>query len=128
MTQDQLGSLQKLLRGLLTQHQALVELQSLSADAAKAAQAKENGHIPLIERLDEYPPNGADLTKLVIYPPTLRSIPVKPLFLDIAWNYINYPGRGTETRGPGVDGDSSESRENVEQKSQGRKGWFGFGR
>lgn len=128
VTQEQLESLHKLLKGLLIQHRALVELHSLSSDAAKATQAKENGYIPLIERLDEYPPNGADLTKLVLYPPTLRSIPVKPLFLDIAWNYIEYPGRGRETRGAGVNGGSEETKENVEQKSQGRKGWFGFGR
>lgn len=50
---------------------------------------------PVVERLSEYPASGhVDLEKIVEWPPRLRVVPVKPLFLDTAWNYIEYPGRG----------------------------------
>lgn len=49
---------------------------------------------PAVEKLDEYPASGfVDLEKIVEWPPRLRVVPVKPLFLDTAWNYIEYPGR-----------------------------------
>lgn len=60
----------------------------------------------------------------------MQPVPVKPLFLDVAWNYIDYPGRKKNASGVGagdeingVDGTRAE-----EKKEAGRKGWFGFGR
>ena len=82
---------------------------------------------PMIERLDEYPPEGVDLTNLVTYPPKLQPIPVKPIFLDLAWNYIDYPGRVSkpyEKEAP-VTGGGSEKQE---EKKEGKRGWFSFGR
>ena len=125
VTENQATSLRELLKGLVARQQALVELDNLSAKAAKLEKSKAIGAIPLIERLDEYPPNGADLTNLVIYPPKLRPIPVKPIFLDVAWNYIDYPGhskKGQEIK------TVAEATEKIEEKKEGRKGWFGFGR
>ena len=81
----------------------------------------------MIERLDEYPVNGADLSNLVIYPPRLRPIPVKPIFLDVAWTYIDYPGRAKKGQGV-ADGGLKAAAERVDEKKEGRKGWFGFGR
>ena len=82
----------------------------------------------MIERLDEYPPEGVDLTNLVTYPPRPQPIPVKPIFLDTAWNYIDYPGRpkkGTATAGGGK---AEETSAEAEPKKETKKGWFGFGR
>jgi len=66
-----------------------------------------------------------DLKKLVEWPPRLRPVPVKPLFLDVAWNYIDYPGTKS--------GGAENAEKTIEDKSDGkgkeaRKGWFGFGR
>ena len=125
---SQSESLQHLLQGLVSQHRALVELHNLTSDASKAASLKENSNIPLIERLGEYPVNGADLTKLVEYPPQLRPIPVKPIFLDVAFNYIEYPGRTRRARDGGSHASNADKQSKGEEKPPMRKGWFGFGR
>lgn len=52
-------------------------------------------------------------------------VPVKPLFLDVAWNYVEYPGRKRELDvGKTVNGVD----EGVKEEKKERKGWFGFGR
>ena len=126
VTKSQATSLRELLEGLVTQNQALVEIDNLNAEAAKSETSRAVSAIPLIERLDEYPPNGADLANLVIYPPKLRPIPVKPIFLDVAWNYIDYPGRSRKRQE--TKAVVGATKEKVEEKKEGRKGWFGFGR
>jgi len=116
----------------VSQHRALVELEegNSAASASASASATRSGQAPLIERLDEYPATGVDLTRLVTYPPRLEAIPVKPLFLDIAWNYIQYPGRAAQAPRHGekattvMDGDTGQ----VEEKKEAKRGWFGFGR
>jgi signal recognition particle subunit SRP68 len=72
--------------------------------------------------------NGADLKNLVTYPPKVEPIPVKPLFLDVAWNYIEYPGREREVAGNGVNGPGDGAARPAEEKKEAKKGWFGFGR
>lgn len=127
VTQDQVDVIRHLLEGLVAQHRALVEIENLTANAAKSEKFKAVGAIPMIERLDEYPENGADLNNLVIYPPKLRPVPVKPLFLDVASTYIEYPGR--EKKGQeGHNAVVESGKQKVEEKKEGRKGWFGFGR
>ena len=123
VTPTQTSYLRDLLQSLVYRHHALVELHNLQEEKAKAAERKGKTALPMIERLDEYPANGVDLTNLVTYPPKLKPIPVKPLFFDFASNYIEYPGRrrGRE----GVNG-SVEAKE--EPKKETKKGWFGFGR
>jgi signal recognition particle subunit SRP68 len=84
-----------------------------------------------VERLDTFPENGeVDLTNVVTYPPKLQPIPVKPIFLDIAWNYIDYPGR-TPVK-PVIDGDTpmqeAPASEGQPPPQQQKRGWFGFGR
>lgn len=57
-------------------------------------------------------------------------MPVKPLFLDVAWNYIEYPDRRKrvkEVAGRDPNGFNAGDVK-VEEKKEGRKGWFGFGR
>ncbi len=112
------------LQSLVSQYRGLVELKALST-AQKSD--KTNWRPPIIERLGEYD-DDVDLKNLVTYPPKLQPIPVKPLFFDLAWNYIEYPGRTPAA----VNGDASGGVETKaggeEKKETGRKGWFGFGR
>ena len=117
---------------LMTKTHARVELNSLSTPAT----ATQAGARPLVENMNAYPPPGqrVDLTNLVTYPPKIEPVPVKPLFLDVAWNYIEYPGRKAEGKGvvetvqevvqPVVNGIKEDSAKEPEKK----RGWFGFGR
>ena len=121
ITPAQASDLHSLLQSLVSQHRALVELHNIrSASSSKIT----NPVPPLIERLDEYPPNDVDLRNLVTYPPKVEPIPVKPLFLDVAFNYIEYPGRVRKIDGKAVNG-VTEGAKGVEEK---KRGWFGFGR
>jgi signal recognition particle subunit SRP68 len=117
--------LQDLLAGEVQRYRALVELLNLN----EAAQKSEEGSnkTPLVERLNEYPSKGVDLQNLVQWPPKLEPVPVKPLFFDAAWNYIEYPGRQV---GNVEVNEANEEKANAgkEQTQQQKKGWFGFGR
>ncbi|MCJ1270307.1 hypothetical protein MMC22_010203 [Lobaria immixta] len=136
ITQSQVSNLQKLLQTLVAHHRALAELESLTTAAASVP--KPPNPAPLVERLDEYPAlgsGGVDLLNLVTYPPRVEAVPVKPLFLDVAWNYIEYPGRAKNRDpvdgGAGVNGvraGAGVGDGRTEEKKEGRKGWFGFGR
>jgi len=123
VTSIQLNSLSQYTQGLVSQYRGLVELENISA-AQKAD--KSRWKAPIIERLDEYD-DDLDLTNLVTYPPKLQPIPVKPLFFDLAWNYIEYPGRTLEA----VNSDAMDGvapKKAAEEKKETKKGWFGFGR
>lgn len=77
--------------------------------------------VPLIDRLGEYPAGGVDLQNIVEYPPQLPFVPVKPIFLDVAWNYIEYPGRRTKE----VERNQAE-RQPSPAPAQQKRGWFSF--
>ena len=78
---------------------------------------------------------------MMTYPPTdLLPVPLKPVVLDVAWNYIDYDdvdGSAVVEKGK-KDGGKQERKEGKEGKekdadadanmSTGRRGWFGFGR
>lgn len=125
VTPSQAKSLQELLQGLVFQHRALVELHDLKAADVKSSNIGKQA--PLVERLDEYPQGSVDLTNLVTYPPKMEPIPVKPIFLDVAYNYIQYPDRTRKVVDKGVNG-HVHGQGGSEEKKEGRKGWFGFGR
>lgn len=134
--------LQAYLAGELQRHQALVHIFNLQAEAEKA-QSVDAQSVPLVERLHQYPVGGVDLTRIVEIPPRMAPIPVKPIFLDIAWNYIDYPGKG---RAAGTKPQAQEIKaaaaaaaaaaptedtpkpKPAEQPQPQKKGWFGFGR
>lgn len=78
---------------------------------------------PLVARLDKYPVGEVNLSRLVNYPPQLEPVPVKPLFLDVAWNYIDYPGTRKAVANQQTSGQSTQS-----EKKQTKRSWFGFGR
>ncbi|KAL2848090.1 hypothetical protein BJY01DRAFT_212247 [Aspergillus pseudoustus] len=110
------------LRALVTKYQGLVTLESIAAQE----QSKSTNQRPLVERLDEYSGDSLNLNNLVPYPPGIQPIPVKPLFLDVAWNYIDYPREGKAAL-PAVA--SALQTEQQQPPAEGRRrGWFGFGR
>lgn len=120
---NELQGFHQYMDGLVSQYRALVELKNLLSQ--QKAAAKDVYRPPLAERLDEYPIEDVDLTHLVNYPPRLQPIPVKPLFFDLAWNYIDYPGRAPSvTNGTPTVPKAAEE----EKKVPAKKGWFGFGR
>jgi signal recognition particle subunit SRP68 len=76
--------------------------------------------------LNSYPSDGhVDLANLVTYPPKLEPIPVKPLFFDVAYNYIQYPGKNQGGETPQA---TAPREENGKEQQPAKKGWFGFGR
>ncbi|KAL2158941.1 hypothetical protein VTH06DRAFT_2971 [Thermothelomyces fergusii] len=82
---------------------------------------------PLSSRLSDYPAGGVDLDNIVTYPPRLEPFPVKPLFLDVAWNYVAYPGKAADNDQAAQPRESPAAEPQPEAKPQ-RRGWFGFGR
>jgi signal recognition particle subunit SRP68 len=92
----------------------VVTLEKLSGPKAGGSSCQP----PLIERMDEYAADSLDLSNLVPYPPKMQPIPVKPLFLDVAWNYIDYPR----------DDQVEPANKDTEERKESRRGWFGFGR
>jgi signal recognition particle subunit SRP68 len=111
-------SLHSTLSSLQLHHRALLYLHTLTPGSDSQAQKYAP---PLVERLDTYPAGGVDLNNLVTYPPKLAPVPVKPLFFDVAWNYIDYPGR--EPKEP----EQTVQQEKKPQETQKKKGWFSFG-
>jgi signal recognition particle subunit SRP68 len=131
---------------------ALVEIFKSANNKPAAAQptGTTTGKPPLSSRLNDYPSSGVDLENIVTYPPRLEPFPVKPLFLDVAWNYITYPGKGggaeqqqqPQQAGAAAEGaaatadgsreedegDDADTGAAGEAKPQQKRGWFGFGR
>jgi signal recognition particle subunit SRP68 len=116
------------LQNITAHYRGLVALSQLANNSATAAKAHLTNAAPLAENLNVYPASGfVDLGNLVTWPPRLKPVPVKPLFFDVAFNYIEYPGRATpvaEEKSQGLD--EVETGE-AEQKPV-KKGWGFFGR
>ncbi|KIV97250.1 hypothetical protein, variant [Exophiala mesophila] len=141
VSSEQIESLVTTLNKLVIQYRALAELKALTpAPSTANAQPTSTATFkpaPLIERLhrNEFV-ESVDLTNLVNYPPKLRPVPVKPLFFDLAWNYINYPGQNQDDASTGeaitgasagkANGDAGAIK--TEEAKPAKKGWFGFGR
>ncbi|KAH8804821.1 signal recognition particle 68 kda protein-like protein [Xylogone sp. PMI_703] len=120
--------LKDLLQGEVQRYRALVELGNIITQTETNSGGFNSK--PLVEQLNEYPVGEVDLKNLVAYPPKLEPVPVKPLFFDAAWNYIEYPDRKVEasqetaTQNAVSDTAGAEPQPQAQQK----KGWFGFGR
>ncbi|KAL9943515.1 hypothetical protein ACHAQF_004012 [Verticillium nonalfalfae] len=117
--------LEDFLDGELQRQRALVHIFHLQKEAAKAQEADGRAP-PLIERLHQYPVGGVDLTNIVEIPPQVAPVPVKPIFLDIAWNYIDYPREGGAA--PESKPQEKAAAEDKTAPPAQKKGWFGFGR
>lgn len=125
VTKQDIQSLSSLLAGELQRYRALVEMSNLHKPAKGPAVP-----LPLVERLSEFPSDGVDLENIVVYPPKVDAIPVKPLFLDVAWNYITYPSKQTkqEQSAKAAAAEKQAAGAGAEQAKPQKRGWFGFGR
>jgi len=127
-------TLQKHVTASLARAHALVEMHKLEENASIAAAKNMTSAAPLVQNLHAYPTPGTqvDLSNLVQYPPKIQPVPVKPLFLDVAWNYIDYPGRKVEQtvaeRVASVVQPVINGVQEDHQPEQKKRGWFGFGR
>lgn len=121
--------LSKHIDSLCSRMHALVEMHALQENSAKAAEKNMTSAAPIVQRLNDYPTPGTqvDLKNLVTYPPRIEPVPVKPMFLDVAFNYIEYPGRTVEKPQVAEKPVTNGIEEKPSQPAQ-KKGWFGFGR
>lgn len=127
VTEQQARTLNQSLENLTSHYRGLVALSQLS-NSDSASKAGLSNAAPVVERLNEYPASGTvDLKNLVSWPPKLKPVPVKPLFLDVAWNYVEYPGRTQQTLEPVADKAPVEETAQPERPAA-KKGWFSFGR
>ncbi|KAJ2902749.1 signal recognition particle protein [Zalerion maritima] len=110
--------LHSLLKGELQRCRALVKLEQLTKGQSNEGKAS----VPVIETIGTYPAGGVDLNNVVTYPPKLVPIPVKPVYLDVAWNYIDYPSKNKIQKVKKVEAEKGE------EDKPAKKGWFGFGR
>lgn len=113
----QANTLQSRLREFVAQYRGLVTLEQVTAEEKSLSSQR-----PVVERLSQFAGPGLDLHHLVPFPPQMQPIPVKPLFLDVAWNYIDYPREGQQD----VPAQAPAAEASVEEP-KGRRGWFGFG-
>ncbi|KAJ6005457.1 Signal recognition particle subunit SRP68 [Penicillium sp. IBT 35674x] len=117
VSRAQVSALATVLQELVGQYRGLVTLERFDTDSGASQQR------PLVERLHQFAP-GADLKNLVPYPPQMQPVPVKPLFLDVAWNYIDYPRSTNATTNTETVAQAAAPA--PEEKTS--RGWFGFGR
>ena len=129
ISKQQAISLVSHLQALTHQHRALAQL----AENGSNAEGATNSAYPedaWVEHLHQYPASGktVDLTRLVDYPARLRPVPVKPIFLDLAWNHIDYPQRNRNIAVPDKvvvrEKQSLAAAAASEDKGEERKGWF----
>jgi signal recognition particle subunit SRP68 len=115
--------LEQVIDGELQRHRAIVHVDNLRKKQAKSDEYQS--HAPLVEKLHEYPIGGVDLDSIVDFPPKEAVIPVKPIFLDVAWNYIHYPGKEIPVASNNqVDAATQDEK----PAQQPKRSWFGFGR
>ncbi|GES61559.1 signal recognition particle [Aspergillus terreus] len=120
LTRDQVQNLESTLRSVVAQYRGIVMLEELSAEQRSGSANPR----PMVERLHEYAGDTLDLNNLVPYPPQMQPVPVKPLFLDVAWNYIDYPREAAA----GAGQSQATAQPAAEEPKSTRRGWFGFGR
>ncbi|CAG9997780.1 unnamed protein product [Clonostachys byssicola] len=123
LSNDDIAFLIELLTGELQRHRAIVHIENLRKE-----NSKDSPTAPLIERLHEYPSGGINLTSIVEFPPKKAAIPVKPIFLDVAWNYIEYPGKTTQAAAVATPAQAAPAPSKPAEPQPAKKGWFGFGR
>lgn len=147
VSHDQAQTLQTTLQNLTSHYRGVVALSQLTATSASTsskpslATTTTTTPPPVVERLNEYPASGSvDLKNLVTWPPKMKPVPVKPLFLDVAWNYVEYPGRAPAVQQPEAEAGAGAGAETVvdtavapaaeqtAERPQVKKGWFSFGR
>jgi signal recognition particle subunit SRP68 len=123
ISQAEVTAFKNLLNGEVQRYRALVDLSNLTGNDHHSPEPATAA--PLVERLKDYPNKSVNLTNLVTYPPKLEPIPVKPLFFDAAWNYIEYPGRQVQEINEKVQERPQPAAEVTDAPAQQKKkGWF----
>ena len=85
----------------------------------KSAKTAGKGAGTLVERLDQYPEGKIDFeNRIVQWPPKVAPVPVKPVFLDVAFNFIEYPGDGAPRAV------TDKKMEEGGKEKEGKKGGF----
>lgn len=125
--------LRDMLSSELQRSRALVGILNSSGSSHSSQAASSSQNRPaLVNTLSTYPSEGVDLQNIVHYPPQMESIPVKPIFLDVAWNYISYPDKheqvASSPSGTGSKGQDKKTSGTEEETKPQKRGWFGFGR
>ncbi|KAH8845765.1 hypothetical protein MCOR27_003421 [Pyricularia oryzae] len=118
-------SLGELLEGEVQRYRALVDIDNMRKEGKITA--TDDRLQPLADKLSRYPARDVDLQNIVAYPPALGVIPMKPIFLDLAFNYVEYPDDGKKSTAGAGEKPTDKSSQQSEQKQQ-KRGWFGFGR
>lgn len=127
VSESQAQTLKQHLENMTLHYRGLVALDQLSSHSDVTSKTQLANAAPVVERLNEYPTSGAvDLQNLVTWPPKLKPVPVKPLFLDVAWNYVEYPGQ--QKAAPEQPVEEPAQAVQVEEAKPAKKGWFSFGR
>ncbi|RCI09512.1 hypothetical protein L249_4084 [Ophiocordyceps polyrhachis-furcata BCC 54312] len=126
VSSEAVSFLGNLLDGELQRHRALVHIESLREEQESHVHQAHNP--PLIDRLDEYPVRGVDHDNLVDFPPKMQLVPIKPIFLDVAWNYISYPGKAASAKSSPATAEQPSRQQQQQQQQQTKRGWFSFGR
>jgi len=108
----------------LMRSQAILE-QHEDESAPVVHNKSQKSKKPLIERLNEFHENPQYLTKnpnIVTMPPTMEPVPAKPLFYDLALNFVGFPSLE----------DKIEEGQNKQKQASGISGfvkgiWSGWG-
>ena len=117
-----------ILLGELQRYCALVHITTLKASSQTETSLRTALRSPLSERLGEFPEGDVNLGKIIEHPPTISPIPVKPIFLDVAWNHIDYPRLDSGSVKSKVVSSEPSSTDNPVDQTPSKRGWFGFGR
>lgn len=127
--------LHRMLSSELQRSRALVGILNSEKPAAtttSTADSSSSRNKPaLVNTLSTYPSEGVDLQNIVHYPPEIEAIPVKPIFLDVAWNYISYPNKREQAAAAAASSSKSQDKgaaAPAEEVKPQKRGWFGFGR
>lgn len=132
ISESQLEALRIHLAAIVLRYRALADLQTSTIASQKVLQSKQYAP-PLLERLhlNQYDDN-VDLKNIVNYPPKLQPIPMKPLFFDLAWDYIQYPGQAQrveeKVQNTVTAAASTPAKKDQTEEAPKKRGWFGFGR
>ena len=128
VTEKQLENQQAHLTSLALQYRALADLKNTTTTSEKDA-ADNRYKAPLLERLqlNQYDDN-VDLKNIVNYPPKLQPIPMQPLFFDLAWEYIQYPGQDSSAASVALSAGRGATQQANNEEAPKKRGWFGFGR
>ncbi|KAK6336778.1 hypothetical protein TWF718_009567 [Orbilia javanica] len=128
---EKVNALATELKANVQRYHALAEMDRLTQQSTAVTQ-KLAAKKPLIENLGVYPETGVDFTNLIAFPPKVKPVPVKPIFFDIAWNYIEYPGLEKEaapaSNEPAVSTPMEVDDMKKDDAAPQNRGWFRWGR